>query len=266
MTKNIIKPSNQIEAEIAKKRKELAELENELAEAELAYATLAHELDYFERHYNARIGKLLAELDELTAQIAEAIAVLSPHDDNIQGEAEDAREQAKKTYNETHAFSENRGDEKKTEKFIPTEGVKKLFREITKKIHPDLAKDEDDRENRNHYMKQANEAYRDGNIERLMEILKEWEKNPKIKPEDYFESELERLKFLIAQIKQRIVEIENNIKLLKESEIGQLKAKSDLAEENGEDMLSQIALEIQAQINKKHKRILRALRTLTQPD
>ena len=266
MPENIIKSRSPIAEEIEKKRKELADLENELAEAELAHATLENELSYFQRRYNARVGALLAELDELNAQIAEAIAVLSPHDDDIQDEAEDAREQADKTFNEAHTFSEDEKIEQKLEKFAPSEEIKKLFRDIAKKIHPDLAKDDADRERRNQYMKQVNEAYHDGNIERLIEIMKEWEDSSKSELESKFDVELERLNHLITKIRRLIQEIKDKIKTLEGSEIGQLKIRADLAEENGKDLLAQIALEIQAQINKKHKRILGVIKTLTKSD
>lgn len=266
MTDNIIKSRSPIEEEIEKKRKELADLENELAEVELTHATLENELSYFEKLYYKRVGVLLVELDELNAQIAEAIAVLSPDDNDVQEEATHAREQAEKTSEEAYDFSEDEKTEQKPERFAPSEEIKKLFRDIAKKIHPDLAKDDSDRERRNQYMKQVNEAYHDGNIERLMEIMKEWDDSSNSEIEDKLDAELERLNRLVTQIKRKIQEIKDKIKSLGRSEIGQLKIRADLAQENGEDLLSQIALEIQAQINKKHKRILNVIKTLMQPD
>jgi hypothetical protein len=266
MTEDIVKSRSPIEEEIEKKRIELAQLESELADTELKHATLENELRYFERQYYKRVGTLLAELDEIKAQIAEAIAVLSPHNDNIQDEAEEAREQADKTFDEARTFSENQRIEQKPDKFTPTENIKKLFRDVAKKIHPDLAKNDADRERRSNYMKEANRAYHDGSIERLTEILKEWESNSDKEAEIISNVELKKMNRLIAQIKKRIQEIKNKNELLEKSEIGQLKAKADIAEHNGEDLLSQIALEIQAQINKKHKCILSAIRTLSQPD
>jgi chromosome segregation ATPase len=266
MAENIIKSRSPIEEEIEKKHKELADLENELAEAELAHATFENELSYFEKQYYKRVGALLAELDELNAQIAEAIAVLSPDDNDIQEEATEARAQAEKTFEEAYTFSEDEKAEQKPEKFAPSEEIKKLFRDIAKKIHPDLAKDDADRERRNQYMKQVNEAYRDGNIERLIEIMKEWEDRSKNELESKLDAELERLNRLITKIRRLIQEIKDKIKALEESEIGHLKTRANLLEEKGEDLISQIALEIQAQINKKHKRILSVIKTLTQPD
>jgi len=266
MSGKIIKSHNSLEEEIEKRRTELDQLENELAELELAYATLEIEISFFERRYNARVGPLLVELDEINARIAEAIAILSPQDCIARERATTERKRAQKTFNEVYGSIDNQDVEEYHEKFAPTDDIKQLYRKIAKSMHPDLAKNDSDREIRHCYMAEANRAYREQNIERLMEILHEWETIAESSPTNWIDVELERLNRSILQVRQKIRETKDKINLLKGSEIGQLKSQADIAEERGEDLILLIALEIQAQINKKNKRILHVVKMLAQSD
>ena len=49
--------------------------------------------------------------------------------------------------------------------------LKKLYREIAKRIHPDLATDEKDRARRHKLMAEANRAYEDGDEARIVQLL-----------------------------------------------------------------------------------------------
>jgi len=53
--------------------------------------------------------------------------------------------------------------------------LRTLYREVSKRIHPDLTHDEFDRHRRESLMRQANQAYEDGDSHRLRKILREYE-------------------------------------------------------------------------------------------
>jgi DnaJ-class molecular chaperone len=56
-------------------------------------------------------------------------------------------------------------------RFKPSDDLKRLYREIAKRIHPDLATDDAERAKRNQLMAEVNRAYADGDEARLRAIL-----------------------------------------------------------------------------------------------
>jgi len=75
-----IKSRRPEDAELSRKREELAELQARLAELELQLFTLRLELTEFEALYHSKVGSLYAELDEVEALIAERLARDRPLD------------------------------------------------------------------------------------------------------------------------------------------------------------------------------------------
>jgi hypothetical protein len=59
-----------------------------------------------------------------------------------------------------------------------SDAVRKLFRDVAKLIHPDLAADADARDRRHALMIEANRAYALGDEEQLRSILEAWERSP----------------------------------------------------------------------------------------
>jgi len=55
----------------------------------------------------------------------------------------------------------------KREPFTPSENLKKLYREVAKRVHPDLATEESERQRRHELMAEANRAYAEGDEARL---------------------------------------------------------------------------------------------------
>src|SRR6516225_9198364 len=89
------------EEELLRKREELAAIRAILAERELELVDFRRKLAAFEGRYLREVGTLYAELDEWKARIAELRARPHPSDTSHK-EAEDARQQARQTYEEAH--------------------------------------------------------------------------------------------------------------------------------------------------------------------
>ena len=244
MSIDLIRAQTPEEKELVRKLAELTVLQGELAQRELDLATLQAELHAFERRYLRIVGIRYAELDEIEAQIAEALAGASPKSSEAQERASQARAQA----NESAQASKIAQGPGRNDKFTPSDALKKLYREVAKSIHPDLATDENDRTRRQHFMAEANQAYEGGNEARLREILREWESSPEAVKGDGVGAELIRVIRKIAQIGRRLQAIESIIAQLRSSDLFRLKTEVEKAEADGTDFLEEMASKLDQQI------------------
>src|SRR4030067_1297201 len=177
MDSRIKKINSPEEDELELKRIELARLSELLAEKELELTTLQNSLSHFEHRYLMEVGIKYVDLDEINAKIAEKIARENPQDAAFQEKSETARETANSTAKEFHSH-EIPKEEEFSKDFKPSEEIKKLYRQIAMKIHPDRATGEKEREHQTKLMAEVNDAYAKGDIERLRQILHEWESSP----------------------------------------------------------------------------------------
>lgn len=230
--------------ELNKKLQQLSLLETELIEGELDSATLQADLHAFEAKYIRIVGACYAELDEIEALIAEANARLKPKDNKIQEGVFQARAQARASAQAIGAMKETN-----EAKFVPSEDLKKLYRELAKCIHPDLATDEKERARCQQLMVQANVAYEKGDSEKLKAILVEWANSPESVKGDGIAAELVRVIRKIAQVEERLRKIYIEIAQLEKSELFQLKEKVEFAEKQGRDLLFEMALIIKKEID-----------------
>lgn len=228
---------------MSRKQSELAEFEVELAQRELDLATLQAELRAFEARYIRIVGVLYAELDDIEAQIAEAQMLLNPNNSKIQEQAEQARTKAQESTQATGIAQEPR-----QEKFKPSEKLNKLYREVAKHIHPDLAIDEKERARREQLMAGANLAYEEGDEDRLREILEQWESSPEAVEGEGTGAELVRVIRKIAQVKVRLQAIAAEMPALEETDLWQLKEKVEEAEKKERNILSEMAAAVESQI------------------
>lgn len=232
------------EIELQQKNAQLAELEIELAEQELELETLLVRLDAFELRYKRIIGVRYAELDEIEAEIAEELARRIPRDVKAKDQAQDARKKAEESTRETRGVLEH----VEKEKFEPSEDLKKLFRYIVKKVHPDLASEDKDRERRNNFMAEVNNAYRNGDEAKLNSLLREWDSSPESVTGEGVAADLVRVIRKMARGRERLNVIAREIKKLKKSELYGLMVEVDEARKKGRGLLLELAGMIDAKI------------------
>jgi DnaJ-domain-containing protein 1 len=214
MEYEIIRKLTPEQEELERKKAELAELGTELVEKELSLATFQAELNSFENEYMRVIGTRYTELDRIEAEIDEYVALQESNQD-----------------------------------FKPSPELKKLYREVAKKIHPDLATDDEERQRRQKLMVEVNQAYENGNLEQLKAILQDWESSPESLKGEGISFDLIRIIRQIAQSRERLKTIQTEIQLLEQTELGQLRQKILQAKETGQDLLADMANELDEQIN-----------------
>ncbi len=246
MSINIARQQTPEERELSKKLEELLSLQILLAQRELDLVTVQAELKAFDRRYLRIIGIRYAELDKIAAQIAEIFARSSPKDHQAQEHAYGARAQANESGQESKKALEK---SVYADRFNPSDALKKLYREVAKCIHPDLATDENDRIRRQRFMVEANQAYEAGDENRLREILHEWESSPEGIKGDGVGAELVRTIRKIAQVEERMLTLETTLAQLQSSDLYRLKKEVEEAEAEGQDLLAEMASRLDQQIN-----------------
>jgi hypothetical protein len=223
------------DAELARAQEELAVLEAQLAQRELELVTLHAELRAFEGRYLRSVGFVLGELDALNAEIAATVAAARPDDAAAHEKAEATRRRAEQT---AETLGQHGGDEQ-PERFSPSEGLKKLYRDAAKRLHPDLSTDDADRERRQRLMAEVNAAYSAGDETRLADLLASAVEAGEQTAGDV-RTELAKITRQISMATERIGLIAAEIGALRRSELYLLRARVDAAEAEGRDLLAEL--------------------------
>ncbi|MFC0847330.1 hypothetical protein ACFH04_27035 [Streptomyces noboritoensis] len=232
--------------------------EQALIEFEIAVETFRVEVENFSRLHHQKLGPMYARLDELDAQIAEARASLTGDLEDLR-KAREARAvvQPMPGVDELfHDWMDSDGISPEAASMLtdqpvrppkrvrPSEEARRLYRELARKAHPDLAQEEQERARREEFITRVNAAYGRGDEELLRELAEEWAAGPV--PEEARPSESEELYARLEWLAQRKELLAVLARELEESAIGSMlrMAPDDpdrLLEEIAEQLLAEVA-------------------------
>ncbi|MEO7157192.1 MAG: hypothetical protein ABI039_06510, partial [Vicinamibacterales bacterium] len=131
---------------------------------------------------------------------------------------------------------------------LTSDAVRKLFRDVAKAIHPDLANDDLARDRRHSLMIEANRAYALGDEEQLRLILQAWERSPEAVQGSDAEAMRSRLVRRIAQIEEHLVTLDGALAELKASPMFQLKTMIDDEAAKGKDLITDMVRRLKRDI------------------
>jgi len=248
MTVSIERTASQEQRELERLKKELNKLETDLVQHELDLNTLSAELKALDLLYIRKVGIQLIKLDLIDARIAEILAKLNPDDRAAEKRAQEARKHADEKTEEVKTAQA--APEEETQ-FKPSESLRALYREAAKRIHPDLACDEDDRELRTRWMVEINAAYQAGNEARLQKLFEDWENSPESVQGTGTNADLERMIRKVARAKERLQEIQKDMERLRNSFAYTLKMRIRAAKKDGRDLLEDMAQKVTKQVERK---------------
>ena len=237
------------ELELDEKRRELAQLETNLADAELELATLKADLRAFERHYLQTVGRRYAELDEWEAKIAAAMAEREPKNDDLRQRAERARETARASAQQSQAEPDGAAAS-----FTPSDEFKALYRQAAMLMHPDLATDDADRQRRAKAMIQVNDAFAKGDEAALRRLIADWTAAPESVKGEGIAADLVRTIRKIHQIRRRLDEVQKEKASLATNQLWELKSQVETARSAGRDLLNEMSIELDALITDARRR------------
>ncbi len=231
--------------------------EQALIEFEIALETFRIEVENFSRLHHQRLGPMYARLDELDALIAEARAARSGDPDDLR-KAREARAMVQPMPGVEELFhdwldSDGLSPEaaamlteqpvRPPKRVRPSDEARKIYRELVRKAHPDLARDDAERARREEFLSRVNAAYGRGDEPLLEELAAEWAAGPVLKAPALSESEelYARLEWL-SQRKEMLTLV---AKELEESAIG---AMLRMAPDDPDRLLEEIAEQLLAEV------------------
>ena len=232
------------EQELNRLESEQVTLEDQVATAELTLETLKAETAQFQYHYYQTVGQLYVELDELYAKITRAKAGLEPDNTQVQAEAEAASEQAQRSAEEAGLTEKQPAPHPKI-----TPELKQVFRQAVKLMHPDRATTNAERERRTVFMAQVNVAYSEGDQAAIDKLITDFGQDPEAIKCDDVASCLVKTIRCIAQLRRRLIEVEQEINTLKQGELYKLMITVNETQATGGDSLSDLALQLLQQIS-----------------
>ncbi|WP_254407184.1 J domain-containing protein [Streptomyces sp. GMY02] len=231
--------------------------EQALIEFEIALETFRIEVENFSRLHHQRLGPMYARLDELDALIAEARAARSGDPEDLR-KAREARAMVQPMPGVEELFhdwldSDGLSPEaaamlteqpvRPPKRVRPSDEARKIYRELVRKAHPDLARDDAERARREEFLTRVNAAYGRGDETLLEELAAEWAAGPVLKAPRLSESEelYARLEWL-SQRKEMLTLV---AKELEESAIG---AMLRMAPDDPDRLLEEIAEQLLAEV------------------
>ncbi|MCP3755108.1 J domain-containing protein [Streptomyces sp. TBY4] len=234
--------------------------EQALIEFEIAVETFRVEVENFSRLHHQKLGPMYSRLDELDALIAEAKAARTGDPEDLR-RAREARSLVMPMPGVDELFhdwldSDGMSDDasamltdravRPPERVRPSEEVRRLYRELVRQAHPDLAQDETERERRDEFIARVNAAYGRGEEQVLRELAEEWAAGPAPAEARLSESEelYERLEWL-ARRKELLSLVARE---LEESAIGSMLR---MAPEDPDRLLEQIAEQLLGDVEKR---------------
>ncbi|MFE4647650.1 hypothetical protein [Streptomyces sp. NPDC056707] len=234
--------------------------EQALIEFEIAVETFRVEVENFSRLHHQKLGPMYARLDELDAQIAEARAARTGDPEDLR-KAQEARALVMPMPGVEELFhdwidSDGLSPEasamlteqpvRPPKRVRPTEEARKLYRELARKAHPDLAQDETERARRDEFITRVNAAYGRGDEALLKELAQEWAAGPATQRAELSESEelYARLDWL-TQRKELLTVLAQE---LEESAIG---AMLRMAPDDPDRLLDEIAEQLLGEVSQR---------------
>jgi hypothetical protein len=227
-------------------RARLAALNASVSELERELTRLKHDLLALQSRYLDEIGGLYAKLNEIETAIADSEIALGLRPPTDSGEADADAEASAEAKAEAEPLAAGCGN-----RAAPTADLKRIFRQLAKTIHPDLALDGPARYRRHSLMAEANRAYAERDEDRLRLILSRWELGHDIDAHD------QPVPRRIAALEERRLGMEAELADLRTSAIWRLHRKMEDARQQGWDLFAEMIREVEREIRRGEAKLAR---------
>jgi len=209
----------------------------QLRQIEERHRKVAVRIRAFEYRYIPLIGSRYSDLEDLRRRVESAWRALRERKRRIDAGEPEPRALVLLVAREPEAPA-----------FRPSADLRSLYRELVRRIHPDLASGPEEQRRCHEFMAEAGRAYRAQDVGRLRSLLEQWEANPdRIDPVDspskilWAMRRITRLQSNIEEVKAKIVSAEN-------SAVAQLMQQAEEARLTGFDLLAHMGQLVDEQI------------------
>ncbi len=186
LTQAIVKSQSPEEREYARYLDEIEVRKRRVAELQFQLEQLNETLGWFNAEYHARVGVLFVELDKLDLAIDEyefRIARLtttssvepSRLEEDTRAQFASKRAEIHHDDEETRRYQQTSGEDRQLPQLdAATEAtLRSVYRELVRRFHPDLARTDIDRQQRESVMKRINGAFHERDLDTLQSLLSE---------------------------------------------------------------------------------------------
>jgi hypothetical protein len=243
----IVRATTREEAELARRRRELAAVREALTARERDLERLRDQLFSFEGRYIRQVGVLYRQLEEWEERIAELL--VSRESPEHRAEKLHQAQEAAIAAEIDAIVSESKDSEQE-----PALDLKSLFRELAKRIHPDFATDHHDERHRTRLMAQANEALRREDAAALQRMLNGHDPAIDLSNPAAVKAELQRVTRLIQEVQRDTAAAAAEMEELAQSEMAKLRDSTTAAALQGRDLLAELAARVKGRIGMAMRR------------
>ena len=250
---NIVKTNSSLDEPLEKRelKRAIAEKEKFLVALLEKTEQLKIDLSVLKQEYDIKIGRLYLRLDEVDLEILKFKKIedlldkgfsFSEAQKIVEETLKKRREQIKEDY---HKLDEEEKDFESRKVISPDEQeeLKKLWRKLAHKYHPDLAHGNEE------MMKKINKPYAEGDLETLRAIDREKS------AADIETSTIEALKAKLATLEKSIEKANSDFEVMRKSEWAILKKNVETATGQKRDLLNELSKKVLTDIAKKENQL-----------
>jgi hypothetical protein len=228
---------------LAERRERVAALELELFEARSQLAA-------FQAEAEARLGPLLSRLEDLETDVRAA-----RHQAALRAQWGDKATSGKIPYDVLEQFNRTWRRSSTAESAPPKqpvpepdrEEIKRLYRSLAKRFHPDLTTDAAEKKYRESLMAKVNEAYAAGNLAALKELSQQPDR-PEEEVERSRDQEIADLRAEIRRLDGVVLNVRSTLDELTRSHDVQLMLEATMARREGRDLIGEMVFELKREI------------------
>lgn len=241
--------TEKIEAQIKALQTQILELEREVSQVELECQDIKQELADFEKRYNELVKPLTVQIKAVKDAISSLRELQLKKQLGQKIRLENLWQNINATPPPEPEFEFNTADKPNETK--DGKNIKQLYRSLARRFHPDLAKDEPDRDRRTKLMAMINHFYHESDYDSL-KALDDTAPNVAKKDAPFIDSNIPLTTMILRRLTNQYADLVIRLRDLKEerddlrygSMMG-LKLEDSLARARGEDLLTDLAQEYQ---------------------